>query len=185
MNICWDDQIWLSQDRFSWFLYGGLLADLRHWRPSVRCLVLNVDLFLIIFHAATLPIACEVYNYSCHKVRLFYSYFPNSPPLLHVLSSSHCIILMIIHACGATAATTTTSIPTSTHPLALPFPSSLALKEGRTRERKERERESEMGKGKLWSGFPSQWVCRPSPRDVSPLPRGNRKITFRMVMITY
>ena len=69
--------------------------------------------------------------------------------------------------------------PTHTHP---PFPP--ALKEDWTRERRDTEREK-FRRRKLWSGFPMQRVCRPSPRDVSPLPRGNRKITFRMVMITY
>lgn len=104
--------------------------------------------FKIIFYAVVLPKAGVFYNYTCHNLCLFYSYFPNSRPLLHVLSGSHCIILMIIHMRQHQHPSTPTSC---THSGSPPLPSSLILKEGRTRERKERvgERNGE-GKALKW-----------------------------------
>lgn len=90
--------------------------------------------------------------------------------LRHVLSHSHCIILMIIHKC-TTPPPAAPKHPHLTHPLSLPLstpiPSSLALKEGRTRERKERvgERNGE-GKALKWLSIAAS-LPAVSPRRVT------------------
>lgn len=93
--------------------------------------------FKMIFYAVVLPKAGVFYNYTCHNLCLFYSYFPNSRPLLHVLSGSHCIILMIIHTCASTS----TQAPPPHAPIQAPLPSSL-LPYPKRRQNKGEERES-------------------------------------------
>lgn len=129
---------------------------------SLRYLVLIVDNFLkIIFYAVILPVA-GVYNYSCHRVWLFYSYFPKLFTLRSVKLTLH-YTNVHTHMHHQQHPSTPTWRTHSASPPLLPCP--------KRRQNKGEERESgraKMGKGTLWSGFPSQWVCRPSPQDVSP-----------------